>query len=911
MFPTGSVKVAVPLLIAWILLRANAPVSARSVTVQRGDALPIYLHTEALAEAGKPAVELAGSGGFWMPGPERLRGWALRDLRDYLQKLTGAMHPLTAADPKAQTGIVAGTFTHFPDFKPRTPEARKAFISRDPEAFVVEVQGDKLYLLGRTDLGLIAGVYTLLDRLGCRWFAPGAAWENVPELNGLTLDEKLNVAVSGPSYQARYFFSSYGANSSVLRKGAREHEYALWCLRNRMGGSAYTASYHNDPAMVPPELYAKHPELFAMANGKRNAYGLSRANPDTIALAVKSAVKYLRDNAGKGSYYESFSVETNDGSPACEESLKRVGNHSATDLNYWFANQVAAGIEKAGLKDKWVGMCSYSDHAGIPSFALHPRVAVAVTTGLDFSSGGLTVEQRLDGLREKGCRRLGIYDYLNLITWSVDKPGCSPAADPLLVAANLKRWHAHGATTYLAETSDSWVSGGPGHYLAARLLWDVRADASKERDAYYAGAFGAAAAEVRALNEDWAALPLKVKMPPGALPGLPKITREKCARWHAWITRAETKVKDTPSLLARLIALKRYYLYLNLTREYELDLVDPKLPSKQERYVRLMRYVGANRGEGAFHALGLFVTLLATAPHQGFDTARLPREFQAIAGNISDEEAWRAFSPLKDAEINRMFATAELPVNGPAGPGTFDPRLRVLPGNARPRGALKFPKLHGPPAVARQYVLRVATPTPKLTFDVVAGSPHGPGMPERTCVVTDGCGNEIKRVEFPAGRPARFDLTDLKPGVYMATFPEFGAEQVTVAGGNILGAVRAPGDGWGFNPMRRADQKDDDEVKAYFVVPAGWDSLSVRLAEGAVALGFEGGAVIAVEVRGAAKGPPQELKFAPSDKPRIAYLQVLRGQPSTIGLIVEGVTLYSPEPSSAFYETLEGEENPP
>src|ERR687885_443806 len=81
-----------------------------------------------LAEAERPGVDPAASGGgFWVPGPERLHGWALRDLRDYLQRMTGGRFPLTTPDARAGRGIYAGIFGQFPSFKPRQGGARRAF----------------------------------------------------------------------------------------------------------------------------------------------------------------------------------------------------------------------------------------------------------------------------------------------------------------------------------------------------------------------------------------------------------------------------------------------------------------------------------------------------------------------------------------------------------------------------------------------------------------------------------------------------------------------------------------------------------------------------------------------------------------------------------------------------------------
>jgi hypothetical protein len=172
--------------------------------------------------------------------------------------------------------------------------------------------------------------------------------------------------------------------------------------------------------------------------------------------------------------------------------------------------------------------------------------------------------------------------------------------------------------------------------------------------------------------------------------------------------------------------------------------------------------------------------------------------------------------------------------------------------------------------------------------------------------VTGDNGEELKHLEFKAGTPVRFELRDVKPGVYTALFPDFGAEQVTVRGGNTFGAVRASDDAWGFNPFRPADLKPGEDYQAYFLVPAGATSLRVRLALGTVSLGFKDGEVIAAGVKGSAqlqKGPA-EFKFAASDKPRVAYVRWAGEFHLSQGLVVEGVTLYSPDPGYVLYESL-------
>lgn len=861
---------------------------------------PIYLPSALLTEAEKPSVEAAN---FIDPGPERSTGWALRDLRDYLQRMTGNEYPFAKLDGEASYGIFVGNFDQVRDFKSQLPATKEARASSDPEAFAIEVQGQKLFILGKSKLGVMAAVYTFLDKLGCKWFAPGALWENVPRLDRLTFDDRFNIASAGPSYQFRWFAVSWGPDVSVFRPEDRGKQ-AEWMRRNRQGGWAYTANFHNDPAMVPPALFDARPELFALVKGKRNPYALSRANPDAVALATQAALKYFNDHDGQGSFYNSFSVETNDGSPACEWSLAKIGKHTATDLNYWFANQIATGIEAAGLNDRWVGMCSYSDHATLPSFDLAPRVAVNVTTGLAFSDTmgpiDLTVEQRIEGLRARKCQRIGIYDYPNLVTWSLERPGCAPASKPLDFAAKLRSYHSHGASTYIGETSDSWIMSGAGHYVGNRLLWKIDADAREELAAYYQGAFGPAADEIKELYENWEHYIKTTGV-------LPRMSRADCARWHRLIAAADRKARGDSVYEARVNAVKRYYLFLNLTRELEIEVRDERLPSKTERYSRLLRYVAANRGDGVFHGYGLFYVLMEAAktapgvPGVTFD--RLDADLIEVSKRYYDEAVWKPFSPIGNARIDEMFAEAALTAEG--GGSAIDPRLVLFPADAQPPAELKFPKLHGPPIATgpRQYVLRVVKPVAKLTFQVVPGSPLGGGLADRTCTVTSENGDELKSLMFKATEPVTFELADIQPGWYTAVFPDFGAEEVTVAGGGAFGAVRAFDDTWGYNPMRRSDATPGEAVRAYFIVPAGEKSLMVRLTSGLMSIGFEGGEVIASAIEGG-KPAEQEVTFSPSSMPRIAYVEWGKDLLGSEGMKIEGVTLYTPDRSYVAYEAL-------
>ena len=434
-------------------------------------------------------------------------------------------------------------------------------------------------------------------------------------------------------------------------------------------------------------------------------------------------------------------------------------------------------------------------------------------------------------------------------------------------------------------------------------MWDIEIDPQKELVAYYQGAFGPAADEIRALFEDWGK---------GWRNPVP-LTRARLAKWHHLISQAEEKLRDMPNYLARINEIKRYYLYVNHLRELGIDLKDPRVPSREARFARMLRYIGANRGTGAFHANALLPTLLVYLPLENlrFDPAVLGAEFVTLSQQgLLNEDVWKGFGFIKQEQIDQMFADVKLPLDGQStNPAVLDPAIRTLPDNASSPAQIRFPRLHGTPnaAHARQYILRVIAPTPRLTFDVLADNAAGNGEENRTCFVMDENGDAVKTLKFTINTPTSFNLTEVKPGIYTAIFPEFGAEQLTVSGGNVLGAVRAPQDNWGFNPLRSADLRAGESYKGYFAVPAGQDILRVALAHGAVTLGFQDGEVIAEQIQGSAELQKQglEVKFAASTKPRIAYVQWQEGYPGSQGLVIEGITLFSADASYVLYESLD------
>jgi hypothetical protein len=100
------------------------------------------------------------------PGPEQSR--AVRELVDYVKRMSGATLRVQAAVPGA-VGCYVGLEASFPWLKQDLNDL-------GPEGFSIRGDGQSAYLLARSSLGLRQAVTTFLMEQGCRWFFPGRAW---------------------------------------------------------------------------------------------------------------------------------------------------------------------------------------------------------------------------------------------------------------------------------------------------------------------------------------------------------------------------------------------------------------------------------------------------------------------------------------------------------------------------------------------------------------------------------------------------------------------------------------------------------------------------------------------------------------------------------------------------------------
>jgi hypothetical protein len=351
------------------------------------------------------------------------------------------------------------------------------------ESFILRTRPVGVVIAARTPTGAQHGIYELLHRLGCRWFFPGQAWEQIPRRTTAVLPV-VDVTVS-PSFAHRQIWYGWGA----VRQARQD--YRDWTRRNRQGGT-FTGSVGHAYANIatPAADFEAHPEWFPFWDGERHPSGqLCLSNPDV----QQRGIAYARERFRAKASYRMVSLSPNDGRGYCQcDACAALG--STSDQTVHFANVVAAAVHDE-FPDRYLSMYAYSDNCAPPTLTAHPNVIVYVAT--KFIKSEHTVDELIDGWSKK-VSAIGIRDYYDVIIWSRDMTRWS--VDHL--RARIPFYHSRRVRAITAEASCNWAPQGINYYVASRLMWDHTVDVDAVLAEFYAS-WGPAAVPMQRYFERW------------------------------------------------------------------------------------------------------------------------------------------------------------------------------------------------------------------------------------------------------------------------------------------------------------------------------------------------------------------------------------------------------------------------
>jgi hypothetical protein len=426
--------------------------------------------------------------------------YAAEELQSYLEKLGWLKLPIVAETARERgKEILVGMSARARKALPGWDEARLG-----PDGFMLKSAGSRLIIAGGKPRGTLNGVYTLLEeRLGVRWFSPEL--EVVRQTNRVQLPALDETRV--PVLECREVFWTEmmrDANFAARHRLNGNH----YKLEAKHGGrfAVYHPFVHSFDLLIPPELYAQHPEYFPMIDGHRAKGYVQRclSNPDVVKLSKAKVREWIKEHPEANI----LSVSQNDTGnwchcPECQALDDAEGTPCASLLR--FVNAIAEDIEK-DFPNIRIDTLAYQ-YTRKPPRNLRPRSNVIIR----LCSIECCFAHSLEDCTSKENQRFRE----DILTWQPVAPLLyiwdytpnfahyqQPFPNLDVLQTNVNFFVDHKVKGLFEQ--GNYSPGGMGElgplraYLLAKLLWNPRTDLARHREEFLQAWYGPAASHVSA-----------------------------------------------------------------------------------------------------------------------------------------------------------------------------------------------------------------------------------------------------------------------------------------------------------------------------------------------------------------------------------------------------------------------------
>src|SRR5208282_3754140 len=201
------------------------------------------------------------------------------ELQRFLEEMSGAHLPIVTDAQEARGNLVLVGKSGFLD----SLRLQIPFASLGAEGFAIKTAGSHLVIAGGRQRGTMYGVYTFLEKLGCRWFATDVS--RIPKQPTITVQPLDEIQKPAFEYRDPYFSEALDRDWAARNKMNGAHQR----LDASTGGKVqYYPFVHSFYGLLPPEQYFKdHPEYFSLVDGRRRGAEaqLCLTNPEVLRLA--------------------------------------------------------------------------------------------------------------------------------------------------------------------------------------------------------------------------------------------------------------------------------------------------------------------------------------------------------------------------------------------------------------------------------------------------------------------------------------------------------------------------------------------------------------------------------------------------------------------------------------------------
>ncbi|RYD57604.1 MAG: DUF4838 domain-containing protein [Sphingobacteriales bacterium] len=238
-------------------------------------------------------------------------------LQEHILKATKVKLPIVTESQETKHGIYLGN----------TERYTVSEYVRD-EGCILKTDGDDIIISGRNGAGVIYGVTTFLERYaGC--YKPDVGAVETREQRNISIPADLNVT-SEPSFLYREAHYPY----------SEDDNYMQWHALNRLE-DMWGVWGHSFERLMPADThFGKHPEYFALVNGKRQPSQLCLSNEKVFDLIVKELKARMAKH--RDAMYWSIAPNDNTGYCRCDRCKKvDIEEDSPSGSLIRFMNRVA------------------------------------------------------------------------------------------------------------------------------------------------------------------------------------------------------------------------------------------------------------------------------------------------------------------------------------------------------------------------------------------------------------------------------------------------------------------------------------------------------------------------------------------------------------------------------------------
>lgn len=410
-------------------------------------------------------------------------------LQKYVQRISGVKLPINK-DIKTENSnaIVVGK-----KCVSYIAENKSALLDKiGKEGFVIRTQGHKLLLFGGGDWGTVYSAYTLLEKLGCRWFMPGPLGEVIPHNNSVKIDDINDT--EKPSFKYRHIGNG---TWSLANKSNNFLDI------NELKGYDQRFSAQNYAMLVPSNKYMKkHPEYYAVHNGVRTDKQLNLTNKNVVNIIAGAVENFFKDHPGPE--YPVYSVTPNDNSIWSNTEADRRFGKTVSDQVMRFTNEVAKIVGEK-YPNKLIDVLAYQDYVWAPESVKRMEPNVAITFCRIDTDGVYSYPLTSDNHYSKRIRKILnewlpkadhflFYDYYAHYSWF------GPWPLEKTISEDYKYYRSLGPKVegLVPEFHPHWGTQGINDYVMAKVSWDVNLNVDSLVDDYYNKFYEKAAGEVGA-----------------------------------------------------------------------------------------------------------------------------------------------------------------------------------------------------------------------------------------------------------------------------------------------------------------------------------------------------------------------------------------------------------------------------